>query len=138
MPAIRRGGPADLQAVAAIQECSPEAADWPVQDYLEQTFRVAEVEGTAAGFLVARTLIPGEHEILNLAVAREFRRRGVASGLLREFLQNIQGDVYLEVRASNFAALNLYKSMGFQEVGSRKRYYASPPEDGIVLKFHSC
>jgi ribosomal-protein-alanine N-acetyltransferase len=138
MPAIRRANAGDLEAVAAIQAASPEAAHWQVVDYLEQDFHVAVSDGVAAGFLVARTLTPGEYEILNLAVDPEFRRHGIARSLLGAFLKGIQGDVYLEVRESNRAALNLYRSMGFEEVIIRKKYYENPCEDGIVLKFHSC
>jgi ribosomal-protein-alanine N-acetyltransferase len=138
MPAIRRGGTGDLEAVAAIQGESPEAAHWRVEQYLQYDFRVAVSGETASGFLVARSLTPGEYEILNLAVALEFRRKGIARGLLAAFLSSVKGAVYLEVRESNGAALNLYKSMGFQEVGVRKEYYQSPRESGIVLKFHSC
>lgn len=138
MAAIRRGEAGDLEAVAAIQDASPEAAHWRVEDYLEHDFRVAVSAGAAAGFLVSRTLTAGEYEILNLAVASEFRRQGVARELLAAFLENVEGAVYLEVRESNGAAINLYKSMGFKEVAVRKEYYEFPPERGIVLKFHSC
>jgi ribosomal-protein-alanine N-acetyltransferase len=138
MPAIRRGEAGDLEAVAAIQSASPQAAHWQVQDYLQQDFRVASSGNALAGFLVARTLTEGEYEILNLAVALAFRREGVARSLLRAYLESVKGSVYLEVRESNAAARNLYKSMGFQEVAVRPGYYESPPDTGIVLKFHSC
>ena len=138
MPVIRRAKAGDLEAVAAIQAASPEAAHWQVGDYLEQDFQVAVSDGVPAGFLVARTLTDGEYEILNLAVCPEFRQHGIARSLLEAFLEGVEGDVYLEVRESNRPALNLYKSMGFQEVAVRKQYYEDPREDGIVLKFHSC
>jgi ribosomal-protein-alanine N-acetyltransferase len=138
MPAIRRGDAGDLEAVAAIQSASPEAAHWRVEDYLQHDFRVVASGKALAGFLVARTLTEGEYEILNLAVALDFRREGVARRLLQAYLESVKGSVYLEVRESNAAARNLYKSMGFQEVAARRGYYESPPETGIVLKFHSC
>lgn len=138
MPAIRRGEAGDLEAVAAIQSASPQAAHWQVEDYLQHDFRVASSGNALAGFLVARTLTESEYEILNLAVALDFRREGVARSLLRAYLESVKGSVYLEVRESNAAARNLYKSMGFQEVAVRPGYYESPPETGIVLKFHSC
>jgi len=68
----------------------------------------------------------------------EFRRRGVARGLLEGALRTLKGDFFLEVRASNNTAQEFYKSLGFQEVSQRKGYYASPPETAIVMKFHSC
>ena len=50
----------------------------------------------------------------------------------------LTGNFYLEVRESNQAARNLYKSMGFQEVNIRPEYYQFPLEAAIVMKFHSC
>lgn len=41
--------------------------------------------------------------------------------------------VLLEVRASNEPALALYTSMGFRQVGLRKRYYSNPEEDAVLM-----
>jgi ribosomal-protein-alanine N-acetyltransferase len=75
---------------------------------------------------------------LNLAVAREHRRRGVARSLLGAWLAGISGDVFLEVRESNEGAREFYKSFGFQQVSTRSKYYQNPSEAAIVMKFHSC
>jgi ribosomal-protein-alanine N-acetyltransferase len=91
-----------------------------------------------AGFLVAREIAEDEREILNVAVVPEFRRRGIARTLVRSFLDGFQGVVFLEVRASNRGARELYKSLGFQDVTLRKDYYDFPPETGVVMKFRSC
>jgi ribosomal-protein-alanine N-acetyltransferase len=138
MPAIRRGGEHDLPSIARIQQASPEASDWRVEDYLAYRLWVAESGGDIAGFLVGRVLGEGECELLNLAVAPQWRRKGIGRGLIQAFLDESAGAVYLELRESNRAALNLYKSMGFQEVSRRSNYYNSPPEAAIVMKFHSC
>ena len=138
MTAIRRGGAEDLEAVAEIQEASPGAAHWRVADYLEQDFRVAIEENCVVGYLVARTLAADEREILNLAVAPEFRRKGVARALLDSVLEGFRGAVFLEVRESNGIAREFYKSLGFKELSKRARYYDNPPETAIVMKFHSC
>ena len=42
--------------------------------------------------------------------------------------------ITLEVRESNLAAISLYKSLGFFEVGRLKGYYDSPKEDGLILR----
>jgi [ribosomal protein S18]-alanine N-acetyltransferase len=138
MTAIRRGGADDLAAVAAIQQASPGAAGWKVADYLEQEFLVALQGNRIVGFLVARTLVAGEREILNLAVAPDSRRKGVARALLDRVFEGFCGEVFLEVRESNGVALKFYKSLGFKELSRRKGYYGNPPETAIVMKFHSC
>ena len=138
MTAIRRGGADDLDAVAAIQEASPGAARWKVADYLEQDFRVAMEGNRIVGFLVARTLAADEREILNLAVAPDFRRKGVARALLDNAYKGFRGAIFLEVRESNRVAQEFYKSLGFKELNKRPGYYGSPPESAIVMKFHSC
>jgi ribosomal-protein-alanine N-acetyltransferase len=138
MPVIRGGAAGDLPAVAAIQEASPGASRWNPQDYLQHDLRVALWEGRVAGFLVTRSLAPDEFEILNLVVSPEFRRKGIGRGLVESFLKALNGAVYLEVRESNQAARDLYKSMKFQEVAVRDGYYQSPSEAAIVMKFHSC
>src|SRR5579863_3364954 len=112
MTGIRRGEPSDLAEVAAIQEASPEAARWSVAEYSQYDFRVAVDGRRIAGFLVSRAVAEDEREILNLAVAPEFRRQGVGRGLLAGFLTEARGTVFLEVRESNLAARNIYKSMG--------------------------
>jgi ribosomal-protein-alanine N-acetyltransferase len=138
MPIIRRGEVADLPQIAAIQQASPEAAQWQVTEYLAYDLRVALCDDRVAGFLVTRPVAPDEWEILNLAVAPEFRRRGIARALFEAFLSPVSLVAFLEVRASNTAARNFYKSIGFQEVSMRPEYYGFPPEPGIVMKFHSC
>jgi ribosomal-protein-alanine N-acetyltransferase len=138
MTAIRRGGPQDLAAVAAIQSRSPEAAHWSPEDYLAQDFRVTTVDGYVAGFLVIRFVAADEGEILNLAIAPEFRRMGLASRLLSDALKQFRGSMFLEVRESNRKAQQFYEAIGFKRVGMRYQYYESPPESAIVMKFHSC
>jgi ribosomal-protein-alanine acetyltransferase len=138
MPVIRPGGPQDLAEVAAIQAASPEAAQWNVGEYLERGFLVAVGGSRIAGFVIYSTVAEGECEVLNLAVAVEFRRQGVARELIASLVGGFRGVLYLEVRESNQAARNFYESVGFQEVGVRPGYYQSPPEAAIVMKFHSC
>jgi ribosomal-protein-alanine N-acetyltransferase len=138
MPVIRRADAGDLEAVGAIQSASPEAARWPPADYLQYECTVAICDEAVAGFLVWRSLADGEYEVLNLAVAPLFRRRGIARELLKPLLNLGDNRIYLEVRESNQAARMFYKSMGFQEVSIRKQYYESPTETAIVMKFHSC
>ena len=138
MPGIRRGEAGDLTAIAAIQDAAPEAAQWTVAEYLQYDLRVAICENRVAGFMVARATADREWELLNLAVAPEFRHRGVATTLVKSLLDEGRADLFLEVRESNHAAHKFYESMGFHDVGRRPSYYESPAEAAIVMKFHSC
>lgn len=135
---VRAGTAADLEAIAGIQAASPGAAQWPVSDYLAQDLRVAEAGGRVLGFLAARTLAAGESEVLNLAVAPDFRRLGVGRALLDDWIAAHPGTLWLEVRESNSGARTFYQAIGFTVVGRREDYYTDSPEAAIVLKFHSC
>jgi ribosomal-protein-alanine acetyltransferase len=134
---IRPATAADLAAMAAIQAISPEASQWDPAGYLVHDCRVASVDGRIVGFLVTRQVGPGEREILNLAVHPAVRRTGVARGLLWDALERSKGAWFLEVRASNAAAIRLYESAGFERAGRRPDYYYYPPDDAIVMRFFS-
>jgi [ribosomal protein S18]-alanine N-acetyltransferase len=91
------------------------------------------------GFIVGR-LAADEAEILTLGVCRSWQRRGVGRRLTEAFSRAVRKTearrLHLEVAASNAAALGLYKRLGFEEIGRRKRYYdrpGAPPEDAINL-----
>ena len=100
-------------------------------------FLVAAGEREIVGYVIARGAAD-EGEILNLAVAPQFRRRGVGCGLGRAILELLGSRgvtaVYLEVRASNAVARSLYEQLGFREVGRRENYYRRPVEDAILLR----
>jgi ribosomal-protein-alanine N-acetyltransferase len=134
---IRLATAADLPAIGRIQAASPQASQWPPQDYLGYRCTVAELENLVAGFLVSRKTAPGEREILNLAVDPPARRKGVARALLAYELHHGQGQWFLELRASNKKAINLYQTIGFHKVGIRNNYYATPPESAIVMRIFS-
>ena len=97
---------------------------------------VAEDGDTVLGFVVARKLAD-EMEILNLAVAPDARRHHLGSELLGVAFEwgrtNQIRKAFLEVRASNFAAIAFYERHNFKSVGRRQRYYVAPIEDAIIL-----
>ncbi len=127
----------DLPAIATIQEQSPEAAQWDPASYLDHNCLVACLDWRIVGFLVTRQVAPDEREILTLAVDPGDRQKGIARTLLKHALENTKGAWFLEVRASNLAAIRLYKSAGFEAAGRRSEYYYEPAEDGIVMRFFS-
>ena len=68
-------------------------------------------------------------DVLSVAVAPAYRRRGHGTTLVRALL-DIARDwnclaVFLEVEQDNAAALGLYKALGFQKAGIRRHYYGS-------------
>lgn len=78
-----------------------------------------------------------EAYINNIAVLQEFRKKGVASKILSEII-NIAKEkccefITLEVRESNTSAINLYKKLGFKQMGMRKKYYREPVETAIIM-----
>ena len=135
---VRPGSRDDLASIAQIQAASPEAAQWPTQDYLAHDFLIACCEDSVAGFAVARRVAADEAEILNLAVEPAWRRRGVGRALVETISKQAKGNVYLEVRESNRGARQFYERLGFRTVGLRPQYYRHPDETAIVMKFHSC
>ncbi len=94
-------------------------------------------EGKTIGWLISRDLTSEETEILNVFTQPNFRRAGVARGLIQHLLHARPRTVFLEVRESNDAARKLYQALGFREIGRRKEYYRAPAETAIVMKFHS-
>ncbi|MCV6605478.1 MAG: ribosomal protein S18-alanine N-acetyltransferase, partial [Porticoccaceae bacterium] len=80
----------------------------------------------------------GEAEILNIAVARERQGKGLGRCLLDHCLQQAEKKarmIFLEVRASNFAAIHLYLDSGFNQIGERRDYYrtARGSEDALMM-----
>lgn len=78
-----------------------------------------------------------EAQIIQIAVARDFRQQGVGRELLRRLLREAREGgvryVYLEVRRSNVAAQNLYRKFGFRVEGVRRNYYVQENEDALVM-----
>ena len=133
----------DVPAVLSLLKESPEASIWTDKSLLDSASMgvawIAERQGRIAGFLIGR-MAADEFEILNMAVAREFRRQGVATRLLAEAVEysGTRGAprIYLEVRASNEAARALYAQLGFQACGLRPNYYRQPAEDAVLMVLH--
>lgn len=135
---IRAAARGDLEAISAIQNSSPEASQWTPESYLDHDCRVAVSGGRVVGFVVARATAPDEREILNVAVDPASRRAGTGRILLETLLDSVSRTAwFLEVRESNEAAINLYKTLGFLAVGRRENYYHEPLEAAIVMRLFS-
>ena len=133
----------DLARVAAVER---ESYSFPwsegiFRDCLRVGYvcRVVEIGFDLVGYGVMSTGA-GEAHILNLCVRETMRGRGISRTLLRQLLDlaveaGVE-DAFLEVRPSNLAAIRLYQSLGFVQVGVRKGYYqaAGGREDATVLR----
>lgn len=89
------------------------------------------------GYSVARVVMDAG-ELFNIAVDGRYRGVGLGGVLLDRTMswsveQGAQ-EMWLEVRASNSAAIRLYGTRGFTRVGLRRAYYAHPVEDALVLR----
>jgi ribosomal-protein-alanine N-acetyltransferase len=132
----------DIEEVAAMEQ-SIFAMPWsrasferelnenPVARYLvlEEGGRVAAYGGV--------WLIIDEAHVTNIAVRPDVRGKGYGEAIARA-LMKLAGEtcmymITLEVRRSNAAAQALYRKLGFQDVGYRKRYYEDNGEDALIM-----
>lgn len=86
-------------------------------------------------------MVLDEAHLLNLSVVRSMQNRGYGLILLMRLFDVARrcgaGQLFLEVRPSNVAALNLYRKAGCVAVGRRKRYYPAADgerEDAILMR----
>ena len=96
------------------------------------------VEGRMAAFAITLVVLD-EATLFNIAVDPDFQRRGLGKALLEHLIDELEKrgvlTLWLEVRASNVAAIALYESLGFNEATIRRNYYptADGREDAIIM-----
>ena len=93
--------------------------------------------GNMIGYLFSH-VVDDDVQILNIAIDIPFQHKGYGEQFLSYFLDqsSTYSSIYLEVRKSNFPAINLYLKFGFHETGTRKEYYADG-EDAIIMQRYS-
>lgn len=97
-----------------------------------------DVDGEMAAFAITQVVLD-EATLFNIAVSPAFQRRGLGRQLLAHLIGELEQKqiltLWLEVRASNVAAIALYESLGFNEVTIRRNYYptADGREDAIIM-----
>ena len=142
MITVREAAYADLGDICEIEKNSF-SDPWSEKSFEfcigDGAFRVyvAELDGRAVGFAVW-SYLPPEAELCDIATSPDFRKKGVADSLLAAFIGGEGagkiGDIYLEVRRSNAAAISLYEKYGFLKIGIRKNYYSDPREDALLMR----
>lgn len=91
------------------------------------------------GYYFAQQVLD-EVTLFTITVAADQQGKGYGRSLLQHMIQQAKSagcrQVWLEVRASNQPAINLYHSAGFQPAGVRKGYYqnAAGSEDAVVMQ----
>ena len=79
----------------------------------------------AAGFVLTRKAAD-EEELLLIAVAPRFRRKGLGESLIHRLFEHAQlsgtRHIFLEMRRGN-PAIHLYEKVGFKPIGERPNYY---------------
>jgi ribosomal-protein-alanine N-acetyltransferase len=133
---------ADIDVVLAIEQ-AVQAYPWTRGNFTDAlsngyVCRVDDDEGAIRGYAVLMPVLD-EAELLSIGVAAAQQRKGLGRAMLNEILALARAKnmrrVFLEVRASNVAALALYRSAGFSGIGVRRGYYqnANGSEDAITM-----
>ena len=134
-PFVRPMTEFDVEPVLSIEL---QAYEFPwTKGIIEDCLRVGyhcfvyEVDNDIRGYAFLNTILDEAH-LLNLCIAPEFQNQGHGSGFLA-FLMKFSRKLdvrtlYLEVRMSNKAAIHLYQTLGFNQIGTRKNYY--PAKNG--------
>jgi [ribosomal protein S18]-alanine N-acetyltransferase len=132
----------DLDAIERIEQASY-PTPWSRSMFASELAKPSSLSlgavddsGALVGYLVLSRYVDAWH-VMNIAVAPERRRQGIASALLRQLLDDTQGDprrgYTLEVRVSNVGAISLYEGFGFKPKGVRRGYYTDNREDALIM-----
>ena len=140
---VRRLAYSDLPAVIAIERRSF-PTPWSLAMFVLELSKpsgiclAATAEDRLCGYLVCSRYDQVWH-LMNVAVAPERRRLGVARSLLTRLFEEAGPDARytLEVRTSNSEAIAMYRRFGFRSAGRRRRYYHDNGEDALIMWLES-
>ena len=133
-----------LDDVSAIEEIEQRSmpAPWSRMMFVSEIVKStsiclgAFVDDALVAYVVVSRYVDAWH-VMNLVVAPEHRRLGIATRLLAALFDQASGDdrrgFTLEVRVSNDAAIELYESMGLRSQGVRRGYYTDNREDALIM-----
>ena len=141
---IRRMESADVNAVMAIERRTYDFpwTDGIFRDCIKAGYHclVFALDNLVIGYGVMSVVVPvGEAHVLNVSIEPRMQSRGLGRRMMKRMLslaaEKGADSVFLEVRPSNRAALDLYRSLGFNELGTRRGYYptANGREDAILF-----
>ncbi len=133
----------DLDEVMEIEEYSfptpwsREVYQYDIERNSRARFYCARLEaGKEIVGYIGSWFVMDECHIGTIATKKEYRELGIAKELIaftaKTALQEGISYIILEVRINNIPAINLYKSLGFIQIGIRKRYYSDTGEDALI------
>jgi ribosomal-protein-alanine N-acetyltransferase len=136
---VRRLAYSDLPAVISIERRSF-PTPWSLAMFVLELSKpsgiclAASVGDQLLGYVICSRYDQVWH-LMNIAVAPEHRRGGVAGRLLRRLFDEAGGVLpfTLEVRVSNRQAIEMYERFGFRSAGVRPRYYHDNGEDALIM-----
>lgn len=145
LPLLRTASPQDLPALVAL-DALVSNNPWSAKQYSDalvdkeerERILVATIAEGLAGFVVTAIVLE-EVSIYKVVVQPSLQRQGIGRSLMSKALTDARSRgarrCFLEVRASNFPAIQLYREMGFQADGRRPNYYStgSGREDAILM-----
>jgi ribosomal-protein-alanine N-acetyltransferase len=136
---VRRLAYSDLPAVISIERRSF-PSPWSLAMFVLELSKpsgicLAATDGEELfGYLVCSRYDRVWH-LMNVAVAPEHRRLGIARRLITQLLETSGSELpmTLEVRVSNREAIAMYEGLGFRSAGVRPRYYQDNGEDALIM-----
>jgi len=129
----------DAEFIAEIERhcfSTPWTAEQVKSSDEKTVFFLARVNEKVVGYGGMYTVLD-EGYVTNIGVLPEYRRQGIGAKIVNKLIdfskEKSLSFISLEVRVSNIAAIELYESFGFKEVGIRKNFYHAPKEDALIM-----
>lgn len=136
----------DVEAVHEIEKACF-AIPWSRESFLQEVTENACArylvlfEGDVPVAYAGMWLVLNEAHVTNIAVRPDRRGLGYGEKITRALIQLAADSgmtwMTLECRKSNLVAQNLYRKLGFADVGFRKNYYADNREDALIMELNA-
>jgi N6-L-threonylcarbamoyladenine synthase len=145
---IRVASAADLGQIMKLENACFGSDAWSTQNMQDelagaQRYYIVAIENGNEDELIgyaglAKTQTTSQGDIQTIAVRLENRGQGLGKAMMIALLEEAKraelNEVFLEVRADNPTAQNLYLSLGFEQIDLRKRYYQPDDVDAVVMR----
>ncbi len=141
---IRPALESDLDAIMVIEHSSFGLTAWPSDSMAlelapnaDRHYFVALDGELVVGYAGINVVAGHQSNVMTIAVAESSRCRGLGRALMQKLIDSAESqksvEIFLEVRADNPAAQNLYRSMGFEQIDIRRGYYKPENIDAVIM-----